>query len=157
MHTICLVDTSVFCELVNVPLVARAPARFEADFRKRAKAGEAFVIPMATIVETGNHVGQNGDGQQRRQAADRFVRLVRAAIAANKPFTMSPMIEPEDLASYLEKFVEWASRSDAKGKGSGLGDLTIFAEWERQRALNPGRRVYIWSLDAHLSAYDVKP
>jgi hypothetical protein len=154
MHTICLIDTSVFCELVVVPNLAREPKRFQQEFRRRAKAGEAFVLPMATIIETGNHIGQNGDGSQRRVVAERFVALVRTASVGNRPFTMSPMVEPADLAAYLDRFVEWASRSDVRGKGSGLGDLTIFAEWDRQRRLNPGRRVYVWSLDAHLSAYD---
>ncbi len=48
---------------------------------------------MATILETGNHIAQNGDGNQRRICAEKFVNhLVGAAVLAN-------------LASFLQIFL----------------------------------------------------
>lgn len=35
----------------------------------------------------------------------------------------------------------------------GLGDVSIIAEWQRQRLLSPQRRLEIWSLDEHLQGY----
>ncbi|MFL6196371.1 MAG: hypothetical protein ACJ75H_19480 [Thermoanaerobaculia bacterium] len=105
----------------------------------KVEAGETLLLPMSVIVETGNHIGQNGDGHERREAAERFVRLVHAAIDGKTPFTPTPFFEPEALRVWLAEFPDWAMRTDDKGRGSGLADLTIVKEWERQCALNrPG-------------------
>jgi hypothetical protein len=115
---------------------------------------ERLILPVSAIIETGNHIGQNGDGHQRRTTAENFVELIQQAIREETPFTTTPFLKREDLEEWLADFPDWAMRTDDKGKGSGLADLTIVKEWERQRALNPGRRVYIWSTDRHLSSYD---
>jgi len=87
-------------------------------------------------------------GERRRTG---FVSLVRDAIQGKTPFTTTPFFEPKALQTWLEEFPDWANR------GSGLGDLTLVQEFHRQRSLNPGRRVYIWTLDnRHLSSYDWK-
>jgi hypothetical protein len=35
-----------------------------------------------------------------------------------------------------------------------MADASLIELWEQQRALNPTRRVLIWSLDGDLSGYD---
>lgn len=52
---------------------------------------------------------------------------------------------------WLDEFPNWAIQ------GSGLGDLSINQDWERQCELKRGRRVYIWSSDDHLSSFDRGP
>jgi hypothetical protein len=43
-------------------------------------------------------------------------------------------------------------------EGKGMGDVSLIAEWERQRLLYPDRRVRIWSHDRRdLSGYDTHP
>lgn len=151
---ICIVDTSILCELLQVPNMSDAyPEHFEA-LAAKIEEGESLLVPMPAVFETGNHIGQNGSGRQRRDAAYRFVSLIRAAITGDAPFTPTPFPDVEDLRAWLNLFPDWAGRTDEKGKGSGLGDLAIQREWERQRRLNPMRRVYIWSKDVHLSSYD---
>jgi hypothetical protein len=54
------------------------------------------------------------------------------------------LTRPEDLASYGVSVRR-------------LADLSIIQIYERQRALNPQARIYIWSLDKHLKGYDRKP
>jgi hypothetical protein len=106
---------------------------------------------MISILETGNHIGQNGDGRQRRETAERFVQFVEDALAGRAPFTPTPFFESKNLSDWLREFPDWAMR------GSGFGDLTIVHEFHRQCALHRKRRVYIWSLDKHLSSCDRQP
>ena len=151
--SVCLVDTSILCEILQVPNKCGNHKEISAQMQHKLET-DSMLVPISAIIETGNHIGHNGDGHQRRDAAARFVDFVRDAIAGNPRFIPTPFFEPEILRDWLEGFPDWAMRTDSKGKGSGLGDLTIVKEWERQCALNRGRRVYIWSTDQHLSAYD---
>ena len=125
-----------------------------AKLKGKIKSGETLLLPMATILETGNHIGQNGDGGKRRAAAQRFTDMVTQAILGTIPFTPTPFFDAEALGVWLSEFPDWAMRNDPKGKGSGLGDLSIQKEWMRQRDLHPRKRVYVWSKDVHLSALD---
>jgi hypothetical protein len=144
--SICLLDTSILCEILQVPKKCGSHEEIYAQMQEKIET-ESLLLPMSSILETGNHIGQNGDGRQRRDAAIRFVRFVHEAIDGETPFTPTPFFEPEVLRNWLGEFPDWANR------GAELGDLTIMKEFERQCALNPLRLVYIWSLDGHLSAY----
>lgn len=146
--SICLLDTGIFCEILEIPYLCKDSAAILSGLEGKVRNGETLLLPLSTVVETGNHIGQNGDGRQRRKAAEKFVALVRDALQGKTPFTPTPFFEAAALLGWLDEFPDWASR------GSGLADLTILKEFERQCQLNPARRVYIWSLDRHLSSYD---
>ena len=53
----------------------------------------------------------------------------------------------ETVRSWLPEFPDSAMRAQ------GLGDLSIVHDWNRLCERYPRRRVYIWSLDQHLSGY----
>jgi hypothetical protein len=153
--TVALIDTSIFCEILAVPGKASDPAFYRSELKARVDGGEILLLPMTTILETGNHIGQcSSNGSKRRASAATFVTAVRQAIDGTAPFSPTPFPDVTDARTWLSEFPDWASQTDARGKGSGLGDLTIKKEWERQCALNPSRHVYIWSLDNQLMAYD---
>lgn len=148
---ICLIDTSVLCEFLEVPYHCDRAEEIAAEMQHKIERGETLLLPMSSILETGNHIGQNGDGHQRRVTAERFIELIQQAIRGETPFTPTPFFDPEQLLTWLREFPDWA------GRGSGFADLTIAQEFHRQRSLNPLRRVYIWSLDRHLSSFDFSP
>jgi hypothetical protein len=153
-----LLDTSVLCEVLAIPNLSSNSNRFQKALTGKIGAGDTLLLPMTSILETGNHIGQCAmDGQIRRNAAQTFVRFVSQALKGELPFRPTPFFQAEELATWLAELPDWAMRSDAKGKGSGLGDLTIQKEWARQCGLNPGRRVYIWSLDQQLQRFDRPP
>lgn len=152
--SICLLDTSILCELLRVPHLCEHFEEVSAELAEKIREGESLLLPMSSILETGNHIGHNGDGRQRRSAAERFVMLVQQALRGETPFTPTPLFEFESLQQWIGEFPESAMRTDSRGRGSGLADLTIAKEFERQCALNRMRRVYIWSRDGHLSSYD---
>jgi hypothetical protein len=145
--SVCLIDTSILCEILEVPNLCQSSDRVLAEMARKVKAGESLLLPMSAIVETGNHIAQNGDGRQRRRTAEKFVELIQQAIRGETPFAATPFFEPEALLEWLAEFPDWAMRE------SGLADLTLAKEFERQCSLNPMRRVYVWSLDTHLSCY----
>lgn len=118
------------------------------EFAAKREGDETLLLPMSAIIETGNHIGHLRDGRRRRESSEIFVQLVQQAIRGKSPFTATPFFESEALLAWLDEFPDWANR------GSGLADLTIKKEFDRQCLLNPMRHVYIWSLDQHLSSYD---
>jgi hypothetical protein len=155
--TVCLIDTSVFCEVLRVPHMDSDAAQIRQELEAKLKARESLMLPMTSILETGNHIGQNGNGALRRETALRFVEQVRSAIGGKSPFTATSFVERGKMLEWLDGFPDWTMRSDARGKGSGLGDLTIQREWLDLCEKFPGRRVYIWSKDGQLAGYDREP
>ncbi len=92
--------------------------RFDAELEAKVRRRESLVLPMSGILETGNHVGQVGDGRQRREVAKKFILLIQQAIRGEAPFTPTPFFEPDDLLAWLDEFPDWAAR------GSGFADLS---------------------------------
>jgi hypothetical protein len=148
MGAVCLIDTSVFVEILNVPQKATQHKQIFQALKEKIEAKESLFLPMATILETGNHIAQNGDGNQRRQGAEKFVREVQKALKGESPFQPIRFLQSEDLQLWLMEFPDSAMR------GSGLGDLSIIHDWQKLCQQNQGRRVYIWSLDKHLQNCD---
>ncbi len=146
--SICLIDTSVFCNIVDVPGRNQQVLEVLAKLRELAQDRVSLLLPLVAILETGNHIGQLADGGIRRQSSQRFVTQVEAALNGSAPWRPTPFVEAAELRSWLAEFPEHASR------GSGLGDLSVIKEWDRQRQLNPRRRVFICAFDQHLSSYD---
>lgn len=151
MSAVCIMDTTVFCELLAVPGKSNAVDAHQKQMREKVTAREVLLLPMTTILETGNHIGQVADGGRRRQVAERFVAMVEAAVCGAAPFETTPLFDDKVILGLLKEFPNWV------GRQSGFGDLTIYREWEEQCARNPRRRVYIWSNDQDLQGYDREP
>lgn len=149
--SICLIDTSILCELLKIPDRCQNTGEIATELQRKIKRDETLLLPMSAIVETGNHIGQIRDGRLRRSIAEKFVRMIQQAIRGETPFTATPFLEAENLLEWLDEFPDWAMR------GSGLADLTIVKEYERQCALHRSRAVYIWAKDRHLSSHHRSP
>ena len=145
MSSVCIVDTSVFCNLLRVPNRSQDAERALKELESHIREGNTLLLPMAAIYETGNHIAQNGDGRQRREAAERFTHQVRQALEGESPFSPTQIHE---VRWWLDEFPDQAVRR------LGLGDLSIIKVYEQQCALHRARRVLIWSYDEHLRAYD---
>ncbi|TRV47069.1 MAG: hypothetical protein EWV53_04335 [Microcystis panniformis Mp_MB_F_20051200_S9] len=151
MGAICLIDTSIFLEILNVPQKASQSELIFQELKEKFEAKESLFLPMATILETGNHIAQNGDGNQRRTCAEKFVNQVTQALEGKSPFIPINFLKKEDLQGWLKEFPDEAMQA------RGLGDLSIIHDWQRICDQNPSRRVYIWSLDKHLKSYNRPP
>lgn len=91
--SICLLDTSVFVEFLNVPNMNTRHAEICDELKQKIGDGEFLFLPLATILETGNHIAQNGNGTQRRKIAVFFVKQVQLALEGKSPFT--PIATPQ--------------------------------------------------------------
>ncbi|MEI9892908.1 MAG: hypothetical protein WDN28_03070 [Chthoniobacter sp.] len=149
--SIALIDTSIFCNIVPVPGLDQSRDEILGMLERLIEERTTLLLPMAAVLETGNHVAQCGGGRPRRQAAERFCERVKDAIDGTAPWTPTPFWDMEALQAWLGEFPDHAMR------GIGMGDLSIIKEWERQCGLNHSRRVFIWSLDEDLAGYDREP
>ncbi len=149
MSAICLIDTSIFLEILDVPTKATRSGQVIQELQGKIENDEILFLPMATILETGNHIAQNGDGDQRRACALNFVSLVQNALDGNGKLPFKPIrfLEKEHLQKWLSEFPDSAMRRNS------LGDLSIIHDFARFCLQSPKREIYIWSQDGHLSSF----
>lgn len=146
MSAICLIDTTVFMEILNIPGKASDHKEAIRVLRSKIDNKENLFLPMATILESGNHIAQIRNGKDRRSSAENFVYYVQKALEGSSPFKPLSFLTPEQMQQWLKEFPESATR------GWGLGDLSIIHDFHGQCSRNPHLKVYIWSLDEHLSS-----
>jgi hypothetical protein len=144
--TVGILDTSILLELLQVPGRFSQAAQIDRELVQRHNEGHSLLLPLAAILETGNHIARVSDGNLRRRAAERFVGLIRLAIAGQAPFTPIDDVGTEQVAAWCEHFVAWATPA-----AQSLTDLSIKLVWEQQCELYPAREVYVWTLDSDLS------
>jgi len=108
--SVCLIDTGILCEILQVPGKHGNHEEIYNLMARKIGEKEALLLPMSAILETGNHIGQNGDGRQRRATAEKFVEFIRQAIRGETPFTPTPFFEAEPLLKWLGEFPDWAGR-----------------------------------------------
>lgn len=152
MSSICLMDTSVFLSILNVPNRNQDRASVLQDFQTYSEAGCNLILPMATIIETGNHIAQNGDGTIRRNTAKRFVEEVKAAFTGISPWSPSQFPDTVEILLWIDKFPDLAGKNKTPDKleGTSFGDLSIIEEFNRLCQRFPMSEVFIWSLDLDL-------
>lgn len=148
MSAIVIVDSSVLLNIIDVP--GRNQRRAEVLDRLAAliDSGAHLFIPMAAIVEVGNHIARVANGAHRRSAAERFVSEVRSALANEAPWKPVNFPSNQEVLKWLNAFPDSAMR------GIGMGDLSIRQEWEaccHQYAMS---RVWVWTLDLDLAGLD---
>ena len=77
---------------------------------RHIERGDILMLPAATVLETGNHIAQNGDGNQRRACATDLRDVVEQAIEGT-PWQLVPLPEnPGRFASLLTDFPDYAMR-----------------------------------------------
>lgn len=151
MSAIVLVDTSIFLNVVDVPGRNQQRAAVFAELDARINDGDHLFIPIATIIESGNHIAHISDGVHRRSTADRFARAVTDALNDVAPWKPLNFPSHADLSAWLVQFPDSAS------KKIGMGDLSIQHEWKHLCKKYPMSRVLIWTVDADLQGYDRVP
>ena len=150
--SIALIDTSVFCNIIPVPGFDQNHEEILGELDGFIQSDTTLLLPMAAVIETGNHIAHVPNGHARRKAAQKFCLEVGNAIDGEAPWTPTPFWDVDVLRKWLHEFPDQAMRK------VGMGDLSIIKEWERQCALNQARRVFIWTLDGtDLGGYDRKP
>lgn len=160
MSSIILLDTSVYLNVLNVPGFNQNWADVLAEFGKSIQAGDYFLLPLAAVWETGNHIAHLDDGQTRRRYATLLIEDVAKAFTGDVPYRATHFPEREDFLCWLQDFPNMVMRSKSEKKqreGVSLADLSIIKEWEHNCHRHPMSRVRVWSLDGDLAGYDRQP
>ena len=66
MSDIVIVDTSVLLNVLDVPAFNQHRREVFAQFNELLDSGASFLLPMAAIFETGDHIADLPDGRRRR-------------------------------------------------------------------------------------------
>ncbi len=157
MSDIVLLDTSVYLNVLDVPGRNQQREDVFNHFELRANSGDHFLLPMATIWETGNHISRLSTGALRRQYALQLAENVQSALNGEAPFRTTYFPDSRVFAQWLTAFPDFAQRNKSPEKtteGVSLSDFSIIKEWEQTRDRHSMSRVLIWSLDRDLAAYD---
>ena len=157
MSAIVLLDTSVYLNVLDVEGWNQNRDAVLAEFRTRVEARDYFLLPMATIWETGNHIAHLFDGGRRRHYAQKLVDDIRRAVNGETPYRATHFPDREEFLIWLNDFPDYAQRrkSPSKpGEGVSLADLSIIKEWEQTRVRHSMSQVLFWSLNSDLSGYN---
>lgn len=160
MSDIVLLDTSVYLNVLDVPGFNQDCAAVLNEFERSIRAGDHFLLPLASVWETGNHIADLTDGQTRRRFGEKLVADVTKAFQGQAPYRATHFPDRGEFLQWLGDFPDMVMRSKTVKKlreGISLADLSIVKEWERNCSLHPMTRVRIWSLDADLAGYDRQP
>ena len=152
MASISFIDTSILCNLVPVPGYDQQREQVLEEMGRRLDEGEEFILPITSVIETGNHIAQLGSGSARRQAATKLDELLRLICAGQAPWVLHDVAWD---SMFLQQLLDGAdtqtSYIDHAQAGVGAGDLCILTE--RQAFSNRSRiPAGIWTLDGGLSA-----
>ncbi|MEU2222023.1 hypothetical protein [Streptomyces sp. NPDC018347] len=151
-------DTSVFVEILDVPHMNGHRSEVLAQMDDRLKAKVRFVLPTATLVETGNHVFQIKDGTARRTCARTFLSLLRKTAAGQAPWVLHERTwDGAFLASLCDGGTTGMDLAEhAVRQQLGTGDLSIVAERDLYAA-RVQAEVRIWTLEATMGTWAELP
>lgn len=142
-----LIDTSIMLNLLEVPQRCDYKREVKNELIKAIQDDDRFILPVATIIETGNAIAQI-NGNKRHDIAEKFALYLSKTAEGKAPWSCdSTEISKEDLIYYAENYVSNAV------SGVGMGDLSIIRTYEKCKESLIVGRIMIWSMDAHLSCY----
>lgn len=161
MADICILDTSILLNILDVPSKNQDKSKVMDDFKIYAELNCRFIIPLVVAVEVGNHISQNGNGDTRRKTARRFVDMMCKTFSGKLPFEISDFDLKIEWQNWMGEFVDRAGQNKTATKpneGMSLTDLSIIKEYDALQAKNKANKnkhvkVFIWSLDSDLAAY----
>lgn len=143
-------DTSIVLNLLEIPGKCQDAEKIKLEFKETVDTREVLILPMATIIESGNHIAHIADGTVRREKAIRFQEFLRKTANQEAPWILYGLeLTKNDLLKLAEEFPESALKMQM-----GIGDLSIIQFYEKYKRDVPAiGRIMIWSTDRHLAGY----
>lgn len=144
------IDTSIVMNLLEVPNMCAEADVVKDEFKTAVEAEETMILPMSTIIESGNHIAHIADGTVRRKKAMEFQTFLRKTAKDEAPWKLYGLeMRKEDLLALANDFPEYALKLEM-----GIGDMSIIRFYERYKKEVPAiGRIMIWSKDKHLMGY----
>lgn len=145
-----IIDTSILCNILDLPFMSqdRQVVMQELTALQKDKQ-QVLILPLAAIIETGNHIAHIADGNIRRNRAEKMAELIKKTVKDEAPWTYyGKEFEREDLLEISKAVVDHAVRE------IGVGDLSIIQVYKKYKENVPAvGSIRVWSLDHHLQAY----
>jgi len=140
MATVEFIDTSILVELLNVPGRNAHHLLVRKQMLEKQKLGVQLVLPVATIIETGNHITHIAEGWARRKCAQAFAALLELCAANRAPWVLHSASWDGALLSALCEGARTKMTlvEHAESRMLGSGDLSILAERDRYKARSSG-------------------
>jgi len=149
VRKIILVDTSVFVNILDIPGLNQNRNNTIKQLRIYVKDTACnLLLPVATIIESGNHIAKLSDGRQRRRFASIFCSEVTKAIDGMAQWQAMRPPTSQDIKEWMATFPDSAMRQVS------MGDISIKCDWKKTSQRHSGDRVLVWSLDGDLSECD---
>ncbi|MDV2981600.1 UNVERIFIED_CONTAM: hypothetical protein Q9R71_30945 [Actinomycetes bacterium ARC8] len=153
MNTVSFIDTSILCNLVPVPGRDQKALEVKQELTERLGRGERFILPITSVIETGNFIAQLANGWERRETAERLDAILRLISEGKAPWVLNDVAWDK---SFLKQLLDGADTETNYVEHAvcqlGVGDLCIITErfqyWKRSQI-----RATIWTLDEQLSSY----
>lgn len=145
-----IIDTSVLCNILDLPFMSQnRPAVIHELAALQKDKQQILILPLATIIETGNHIAHIADGHIRRNRAKKMAELIEKTVNDEAPWTYyGKEFEREDLLEISKAVVDHAVME------IGVGDLSIIQVYKKYKEVVPAiGSIRIWSLDHHLQSY----
>ncbi|MDO5285292.1 MAG: hypothetical protein Q4G45_00490 [Actinomycetia bacterium] len=147
------IDTSVLTNLLPVPGRDQDSAAVRDLLQDRTDRGDRFILPITSVIETGNFVAQIPDGHVRRSTAQRFEHLLRLVANGKSPWIFHDV--PWN-AQFLQRLLDGAGTEISYLNHAiaevGMGDLCILTERDHYHR-RTRVRAKIWTLDHELAAH----
>ena len=127
MSAIVLLDTSIYMNVLDIPGWNQHRETVLADFATKIDNSDIFLLPMASIWETGNHIARLVDGATRRKYADLLVKDVHLAITGQHPYRPTHFPDREEFQRWLRTFPELChAQQDAVQNNGGHQPQRLF-------------------------------
>lgn len=147
------IDTSVLVNILDIPKMNADRKEVLEEYNDLIKdEGNTLLLPLATIVETGNHIAHITSGNVRRTKGKEMAGMLRDMANGNAPWDYyEGEITREDLLYFSKVFPDMVMME------TGIGDLSIISAYTKYKKEVPAIGfIRIWSLDTHLSAFQEK-
>ena len=151
MSDIVIVDSNILLNVLDVPGFNQNQEDVLEEFGVLVEAGDHLLLPLAAVLEAGDHVADLRDGRERRRHAERFRDCILEALRGDAPWTPIEFPETARLIGWLSEFPDMAKQE------LGVSDVSILDAWQRACDRHPNQRVYIWTLHRQLQGYDREP
>ncbi|MCT4605348.1 MAG: hypothetical protein N4A64_04455 [Marinisporobacter sp.] len=145
------IDTSVLVNILDIPNMNSDKERVLEEYRSlKESEKDTLLLPLATIIETGNHIAHIPNGSVRRTKGKAMAEMLKDMANGNAPWDYyEGEITRDDLLYFSKEFPDMAMQE------TGIGDLSIISAYNKYKESVPAiGRIRIWSLDTHLSVYE---
>ncbi|MDJ0617215.1 MAG: hypothetical protein QNJ63_10795 [Calothrix sp. MO_192.B10] len=127
MRKVLIIDTSLLCVWLQIPKMENCGSdddkwdfkRVDEKIKSEIKQSTVLVLPLAVVIETGNHIAQTNNNHN---VAQNFKEIMTKAADETSPWAafgeQVELWEAEELKQLAAKFPQWAIAGTSMGDGS---------------------------------------